>query len=695
MFRDYVKQDPTKHKNVVIASFNPWLYEDTAALITSFFATIAAELKSSDSNVLKTVGKTFKGIGKFLTAASTGVTFGGISVDADKIAKHLQGAGELSSGLAGLAELADKGEKKLEQHRTTVEKALKRLGEKNGRVVILIDDVDRLSKGELLTMLRLIRTVADLPFTTLIIAMDDERVRDILGQAVSDGYGKGFLDKIIQIPLHIPLPESSMMTKELVTQITTTLEERGLPIPQELSFTQHYQPQALRILLSLIRTPRDLVRYINGLRTLLLAGTNPDVHPTDAALIEALRIFYPDVYARVRRSKDFLIPRSSSLVSALAARIGENRDEERKRRSAELDLLVRGSVSNLEPTAEEPIRTLLSLLFGNLTNPVADNNYDERAAPMRRISAPEFFDNYFRYAPPAGTVTSQEIESIFSMLVDATNLEERETRISAILINTLRDREESVRDRIIEDLGYRLKSVSAEVLEQIGMGVLAAASQLSVENVSKLLTCVFTVATDARKVIDNVEAEIAASALSYRLLQAALASKRLVTTALYELLKHSRRNWLSKEHSVEFSKEFLQHINAELRAGNLLKGPDPHEITYTLQIARELIDFLGDSSPVKLNDFQTHLTEHINHHPNRLPLALYQAAIVRNNIPILLHSQRTLEQTREVIRNVFGEYERLRPAFETLRRGKSGIVEYRQLLEDFGKVLDEPIRHTT
>ncbi|MFL5357335.1 P-loop NTPase fold protein, partial [Archangium sp.] len=173
MFRDHVEQNRAQHKNVHIAFFNPWFYEDTGALVTSFFATIAEELKTGGGNFLKAAEKGFKGMGAFLTAASKGITISGINVDIGKIGESLKNSGELSNNLAGLAALADGGEKKFEQYRAEVEKALNKLGAKGGRVVVLVDDVDRLSKVELLTMLRLIRTVADLPYMTLVVAMDD------------------------------------------------------------------------------------------------------------------------------------------------------------------------------------------------------------------------------------------------------------------------------------------------------------------------------------------------------------------------------------------------------------------------------------------------------------------------------------------------------------------------------------------
>lgn len=338
MFRDYVRRDQEKYKNVLVATFNPWFYEDTGALITAFFATIAAEIGRDTRPSGTQAASAFRAVGRFLTVASKGFSlFGasfnpGILPEAMKVAADgFKDVGEVSDSLGGLAEFADRGQKEFDEIREKIEHALTSLGNERGRVVILIDDVDRLNKTELLSLLRLIRIVADLPYVTLVVAMDDERVRDVLEEAVSEGYGQGFLDKIIQVPLHVPLPERDTIATELGNELAKVFDKMGFPQATELDPGSH----GLHALVSLIRTPRDLVRYINGLRAFLLAGDAPDIYPTDAALIEALRIFHPAVYNRVRRNKTFLTELSEHINYAE----DPEPHAEEKSRSDELDRL--------------------------------------------------------------------------------------------------------------------------------------------------------------------------------------------------------------------------------------------------------------------------------------------------------------------------------------------------------------------
>jgi len=91
MFRDYVDQQrgqgKERYKNVIFASFNPWFYEDTGALVTSFFATIAAELGTDQNKPWAGAAKTLRAMGSFLTVASKGLTVFGVSVDVEKVAE--------------------------------------------------------------------------------------------------------------------------------------------------------------------------------------------------------------------------------------------------------------------------------------------------------------------------------------------------------------------------------------------------------------------------------------------------------------------------------------------------------------------------------------------------------------------------------------------------------------------------------
>lgn len=77
----------------------------------------------------------------------------------------------------------------------------------SARVVVLMDDIDRLEKAEIQTIFRLVKLTGDFAYTTYVLAFDDERVAESLGERYGKGdadAGHDFLEKIIQVPLRLP-----------------------------------------------------------------------------------------------------------------------------------------------------------------------------------------------------------------------------------------------------------------------------------------------------------------------------------------------------------------------------------------------------------------------------------------------------------------------------------------------------------
>lgn len=685
MFRDYVRQNKAKYSNMLVASFNPWFYEDTGALIASFFATISVELGKHPDTRVSQAAKTLKAMGAFLTVASKGISLFGFNLDAGIIKEGvkagqevLAGVGEFSGELAGLV---DKGQKNLDDHRETVERALNSLGgDKKGRLVILVDDVDRLNKAELLTLLRLIRTVADLPYITLVVAMDEERVRDVLEKAVSEGYGQGFLDKIIQVPLHVPLPERGTMTAELVAQLKASFDALGLPFPEELASTQFHIPKELGVLVSLVKTPRDLSRFINGVRTLLLAGTDPDVHPTDAALIEALRIFYPDVYDRVRRYKSFLT--DESRFAYFGGGSGRDREKERGKRSEELDLLVRGGTSVLEPKKEESIRSIIGFLFGD---PTDTNSHRERRRDTanRRIRTPEFFDNYFRYASPPGVVKRQEV---IKTLNDILSHAKRgsDVGIAGVLAAALRDRGGAARDQMVQDLGHEIRSITPDLLEVIAQGVLSVRIQLPEEIVYRLLRNILDAAANSRYANMWERPKEDALGSPFRIFRLILEA-RLELSALYMLME-DLKGWVSDNKLQNIAGEVLCLTEQALIAGDLFRDKEqiPAQVSEILVPALHLSIKLGSSATVPVHVLQSRFVDFVRSHAKVLPQVLSSIS----------PGGRSLRGERgdDNLKFVFGDYKQLHPVYEQLHASGVDNEPDRQALERFGEILSSPHR---
>ena len=148
-------------KSVAVLRFNPWLFGSADDLVARFFHELSAQLGRSRSEGLKDVAKALSNLGQSLAPLSpiTGTT-----------------------GLANLfAKLTDHWTKppSLHDKRDHLSKAL---AASDSRVIVLIDDIDRLEAGETREIMRLVRLTSDLPNVIFLLAFDWRHVARSLGE---------------------------------------------------------------------------------------------------------------------------------------------------------------------------------------------------------------------------------------------------------------------------------------------------------------------------------------------------------------------------------------------------------------------------------------------------------------------------------------------------------------------------------
>ena len=126
-------------------------------------------------------------------------------------AKAIPVVGEvLSSGIKTAKEALASSENTLKEQKERISKAIVDSGK---HLFVFIDDLDRLDKEELHTVFRLIRQVADFDNTIYVVAMDV----DMASKSISHYYGSSsedgrrFIDKIIQVPISLPVISKSVL----------------------------------------------------------------------------------------------------------------------------------------------------------------------------------------------------------------------------------------------------------------------------------------------------------------------------------------------------------------------------------------------------------------------------------------------------------------------------------------------------
>ena len=91
------------------------------------------------------------------------------------------------------------------------------------RLVIVVDDVDRLRPDEVLDIVRLVRLVGDFPNTLYLLAFDRRRVEECLGEGNAER-GRAYLEKIVQVTHDVPTARQPDVTAMFVASLAPMLD---------------------------------------------------------------------------------------------------------------------------------------------------------------------------------------------------------------------------------------------------------------------------------------------------------------------------------------------------------------------------------------------------------------------------------------------------------------------------------------
>lgn len=635
MLEDLV--DGEGHADVLTVSFNPWFYDDQAALITSFFSTIAQKLGEQDDDRWRDVSDALKKIGNFLAAASKGVTLFGVNVDV----KQIIDAGALEGG-----------EHKLDELRSVVEQALGAYAKSGGRLLILVDDVDRLTRPELLGLFRLLRIVGDLPGITIIVAMDEIRVHQLLAMSDDPEFGKSFTEKIVQAAVPVPGPSKAAISARVAAGLETVLKEGGFELSEEFEPSEwdidRFRPIA--VLTDLIETPRDLARYFNALRLFFLAGTKPaDVHAADAVLVEALRVFFPDVYKRVQRNRAFFVERDRDRI----AELGGGGDEIRERRIEQFQSIVNGGAS-VSAADRALIEGILKRLFGEIAESSRSPGDPTTLSQERRISSPDFFNNYFALHPAEGLITKREMDALADSICMAAETGDA-SQVARVVRGGIDGRSIVQISQIAAELGTKLKAVPVRVVGTAAKGVVSAvATETDLEYVSLVASLVEALKVRPIKYDRSLEEQPDDKGQAAEVLSQAASEITLVSAA--RLVEHAFAvNWLSQDEKAMVASSWIDRFKEQSDA-DLFEAGSAEAVSVVWRATRRAAGRIPEAVDEISTQIRDRLCRSLTDDPRRLPLALYQFSVISTGSgrAHLKSDVRTDQETFETLDNLIG-----------------------------------------
>lgn len=389
----------------IIIKFNPWNYSGEQKLILQFFSQISSVLSRHQSNAIKKIAE------KIVEYISS-INIGPISLDVEKI-KELINKETLESQKEELSQL---------------------LKNQSHKIIIVIDDIDRLNNYEIRQIFQLIKVLGNLPNIIYLVAFDKNIVIKAL-EKEQKGSGLEYLEKIVQVPFEIPPVPKEEVYRLLFSQIDELIKD----IPEE-RWDQTYWGNIFHSGIKVFfNTIRDVTRYLNTLR-FSFPMVKEEVNPIDFIAITSFQVFLPELYYAIRDNKDLFT--------------GANLDFEGR---SEQERKICNEILNLVPEdIRDNIKELLTRLFPKLESIWGNTNYDsDRLGIWRRncrICSPDIFDIYFRLTIPKGDLSQREIQAILSLANDPNSFAEALLRLNedGRIIRFLERLEDYTRDYIPE-----------------------------------------------------------------------------------------------------------------------------------------------------------------------------------------------------------------------------------------------------
>jgi len=266
----------TQPAPLTVVTFNPWLFSGTPQLTDVFFRELAAELRLEDKSRFGDIAEGLDKYGDILSPIAAIPWFGGWF---DRTFKALKtSAFYMRDRKKGTRSLRDK-----------VTDALSALDQP---IVVVIDDIDRLTSSEIRDIFKLVRLTASFPNIIYLLAFDRTRVERAL---TDDGVeGRAYLEKILQLSFDLPAIPHEVLRRQIFERLSLVVD--GI---EDVRFTGEWWADVfVEVIEPLIQNLRDVTRLALSARPAVRA-LGREIETVDLLALEAVRVFRPEVFQQL------------------------------------------------------------------------------------------------------------------------------------------------------------------------------------------------------------------------------------------------------------------------------------------------------------------------------------------------------------------------------------------------------------
>lgn len=320
------------------------------------------------------------------------------------------------------------------------------------RILVVIDDIDRLTPEETRQLFTVIKALADFPNVIYLLAFD----REVASQAIeqqSGMPGERYLEKIIQVPFELPPIDRVALRAALFKRLDDVLRDTSDGLFDHSYWTNVFHSG----LDPLFQVPRDIVRFTNTLSVTYPAVRN-EVNPVDFIALEALRVFLPNLYDVIRTNQDKFSGHSS---------------DNRYNGNPEATVAFHEQwVQGLPKQLRSSISDLLERIFPKIGRIGYEADWLSQWRRNLRACHPDIFPTYFRMTVPLGAIRRSEMLALLNLAETPPALGEALIRATGVKrpdgLSKARALLERLMDHVEKDISDKHISIFIIVLLDIG-----------------------------------------------------------------------------------------------------------------------------------------------------------------------------------------------------------------------------------
>lgn len=269
----------------IVVQFNPWNYSDCTQLLSQFFETVKAEIgQVEDAQKIALVGEALQRYSSILE----------YTYYIPIVGQYLSPLKDIVNGVGEQLEENASVQNSLEYQKKNVVKLLEKQKQK---IIVIIDDIDRLNNQQIRLVFQLVNSLAGFPNMIYLLSFD----RDIVARALGEEQrcnGEEYLEKVIQVLFELPVIDRAAINSSFKKMFYNIVKDENVNID--------YWEKVFECISPFLSSMRNVKRIINTFE-FKYGLIKEEVNCLDLLVLTTLQIYVPKLYSWIYNNKIILI----------------------------------------------------------------------------------------------------------------------------------------------------------------------------------------------------------------------------------------------------------------------------------------------------------------------------------------------------------------------------------------------------